>query len=157
EMRPRVVEVAAADLERCAGDVSRMRPARRNSPERGGTHPVRLIPLADRQQRLDLVDGERRVLHAVVPGEIESLRRYAERLAWPSDQRQHVGEERVCPLQIVRGTVGLEEPHGPPELHDALLTASEVSEIDSEHRDREVFGPGCADRTRERYSLLADH
>ena len=62
EVRSRSVELAAADLDVGADDEQPVREARVDAAERGGAEPVSLVPVADRQQRLDLVRDEQSTL-----------------------------------------------------------------------------------------------
>ena len=58
EVRPRGVELAAADLDLRADGEERGPEARGDTAERGGAEPVGLVPVADREQRLDLIADE---------------------------------------------------------------------------------------------------
>ena len=89
EVRPRGVEVAAADLELCAVDERHVRPVGGDGAERGGADAVGLVPLAARDQGLDLVGDER----ACVDARNGATRRAAAaassgRLPRPSEHRQ---------------------------------------------------------------------
>ena len=153
-MRPRFVEVAAADLELGAVDECLMRPVGSVGAERGDADAVGVVPLADRDQGLDLVGDERDLLDPVAPGG-----RPPPPPAGPtprtSQHRQHVGEKDVRSVQILWNAALLGELQSQPELRKALVTAAEVGEVYSEHRERPKLGPARADRTGELERLLA--
>ena len=57
----------------------------------------------------------------------------------------------------MRIAVVLGESNGRPEMNEALFTAPEIREVDSEHRERDELGRTCPDLTRERECLLRDN
>jgi hypothetical protein len=95
KVRPRGVEVAAADLQAGAHDEGVVGQVGRHGAECDRADAVGLVPLADRDQGLDLVGDERGLIEPVAVQRLERGRREPRRLAWPSQHRQHVGERDV--------------------------------------------------------------
>ena len=57
------------------------------------------VPIADRDQRLDLVCDQQRAVDPVLPHQLEPLLAHSRRLSEPSQHRQHIGEMGPCSLQ----------------------------------------------------------
>ena len=124
-----------------------------------GSHagPFGFIPVADGEQRLDLVGHQHRGIGAVAADGREPLSSHPRRLPGPAEHGQHVGEGDVHPLQGHRIADFPGEPHGLAEPGQALLAAAEVGEVAAELGERPQLGRSRPGRPRERERLLADH
>ena len=122
--------------------------------ERGGAEPVGLVPVADREQRLDPVRDEQGAVDPVPAHRLEPRLRQPRRLSGPSQHRQHVGEVDVRSFQAEAIADLLGELQGLPKMREALLAAAEVGEVAAEHGERSDLRLACADRPSERERLL---
>ena len=156
EVRPRGVELAAADLDLRADGEERGPEARDDAAERGGAEPVGLVPLADREQRLDLIADEQGARDPVPANRLEPLAPKSRRLAGPAQPGQHIGEIAVRPFQADAITDLLGELQRRTNLGETLLGAAQVGEVHAEHRERSNLCLGCADTSSERKRLLGD-
>ena len=116
DVRPRGLERATADLD---GGADHEQPAVEvcaGGPQSGGTEPVGRVPLADREQRLDLVRHQQRGLvdplatHASSPALPEPRR-----LSRASELHQRVGEVDVSSLKAEPVADVLGQTAGPGE------------------------------------------
>jgi hypothetical protein len=155
-MGPRGIELAAAELDVGSDDEQRVREARGEAAERGGAEVVGLVPVADPEQRLDLVRDEQGAVDAVPAQRLEPRLPQPRRFPWPSQHDQHVGEVDVRPVQapVVADLFG--ELHGVAKMGQALLGAAEVDQVAAEHGERPDLCLAGADIPRERERLLAD-
>ena len=156
EVLPRGVEVTPADLHVGADDEGHVRIAGGEDAQGSHAGPFGFIPVADREQRLDPVGGEHRIVDAVTADGLEPRLPQPGRLPRPSQHGQHVGEGDVHPLQGHRIADFPGEPHGLPEPGEALVAAAEVGEVAAEHGERPQLGRPCLRRSRELQRLLAD-
>ena len=99
EVRPGGVEFAAADLDLATYEHEPVPEARGDAVERGGTEPLGLVPVADRDQCLDLVHDEQDALNPVPVHLLEPRLPQSRRLSRPAQHRQRVGEIHVRPFQ----------------------------------------------------------
>ena len=118
--------------------------------------PVGLVPVADREQGLDLVCDEHGIVDPVTAHGFQRCRCQACRLPGPAQHGQHVSERDIGPLESHGITAFAREPHGLREPSEALVTAAEVGEVAAEHGERPQLGWACPDRSREHERLLAD-
>ena len=156
EVRPRLVVVAASDLEIGAHEEQVVRVVGGDGAQCGSTDAIRFVPVAARDQRLDPVGDERRLVDAVEAQLHECRLRQLGRLLGTAEHRQHVGEMGVRSVERDRIAASLGELQGQPELREALVAAAEVGEVDAEHGERAELCAPRADRTCNRERLLAD-
>ena len=104
--------------------------------ERGGAHAVRLVPLADREQRLDAVGDEHGAVDPVPAQRPRARLPQPRRLSRPAQHRQRVGEVDVRPLQAQRIADLLGEPQGLAQMDQTLLGAAEIGQVAAEHGER---------------------
>ena len=145
-MRPRGLEVAAADLELATSDQHMVGVVRRDGAQRSRAGHVGLGPIAARDQRLDLVADEGGRIERVLVAHGECRRRETGRLPRPPEHHQHVGQVHVRPLQ--RRWVGalFGEAQRQPQLGKTFFGAAEIGEVRSERRQR----AGARRRARRR-------
>ncbi len=156
EVRARSLELAAADLDAGANREQPVGEARGDAAEGGGAEPVGLVPIADRDQCLDLVRDEQRAVDPVPAHLLEPFLPQSHGLSEPSQHRQHVGEMDPCSLQAEVVADFLGELQGLTKIGEPLLAAAEVGEVGAAHRERPDLRLACADNPSERERLFAD-
>jgi hypothetical protein len=133
EVRSRGVEFAAADLDLGAHGEQPVPEARGSAAQRDGAEPFGLVPVADREQRLDLVREEQGAVYPVPAHHFEPCLPHSRRLPGPSQLRQHVAEIDVRAFQAKVITNLLGQLQGLAKMGDTLLAPAEAGEIASEH------------------------
>ena len=154
EVRPRVVEVAAADLELGAQHEQHIGEPGGESADRRRALGLRPVPVADGDQRLDQVGHEHGA--AVSVRCLEPELREPRGLPGPSQHRQCVGGVDVRPVEADAVVDLLGEPYCPAEAGEALLGAAEVRQVGSLCGQRPDLRRAGADSPGERERLLGD-
>ena len=155
-MLPSGLEFAAADLDHGAYEHEPVPEARGDAAERVGTEPLGLVPLADRDQCLDLVHDEQDALNSVPVHLLEPRLPHSRRLSWPAQHRQHVGEIHVRPFQADEIANLLGELQSLTKMVEAFFAVAEEGEVAAEHGERSHLCFAGADLPSERERLLAN-
>ena len=148
------MELAPADLDRGADGEQPVREAGGNAAERGGAEPIGLIPVTDREQRLDLVRGQQSAVDPVPADHLEPRLPQARRFPGPSQRCQYVSEIDVRAFQAEMIVDLLGELHGVANMGDTLVAAAEAGQIDAEHGECPDLRLGCAELPGQGERLL---
>ena len=128
-----------------------------DAAERGRAEPVGLVPVADREQRLDRCSATSTALS--IP-----YRRITSSPACPS-RADSPGRPSIVSTSVKLTYAALQaeviadllgELQGLTEVGEALLAAAEVGEVAAEHGERPDLCLACADLPSERERLLGD-